>query len=383
MMKKLMIVALLVGCSGSDDSTETNNSNNSTNNATNNQTTTNNSTNNATNNQTTTNNATNANTNNATGVLVAGQVVINEVVAAGAPDWVEFFNTTDQEIDLGGAYLTDDLATEPTKAQISAGTKIAANGYLVLDISAETLGFKIGGDEEITLVATDGTTVIDRADWEEGESPDTKSFGRIPNATGPFKTLDTPTPGAANEDNEPSTCGNGVIDGNDVCDGVELNGADCVSQGFADGTLACDATCLAYDTSACNAGASNVLINEVTSAGDDLIELYNSGNVPSDLSGWYIGDSGFDPADVAGTEDHRYVFPAATTLDPGAYLVLTKDVEHTFGIGADDSLTLFDDTGAIRDTVTWPSGDAVTSYCRKPDGGTFEVCAVATFGSAN
>jgi hypothetical protein len=62
---------------------------------------------------------------------------------------------------------------------------------------------------------------------------------------------------------------------------------------------------------------------------------------------------------------------------------LTKNVEHTFGVGGQDSLTLFDAAGAVKDTVTWPDGDAITSYCRMPDGGAFEVCAAATFGSTN
>jgi hypothetical protein len=374
-MKKLLIMAMLVGCSGADDSSETtNNSNNSTNSTSNN----------ATNNQTTANNtATNSQTNNTSNVLVAGQVVINEVVASGTPDWVELFNTSDQELDLSGAYLSDDVATEPTKAQLPAGTKIAANGYLVLDISDETLGFKVGSDEEIALIAVDGSTLLDRADWAEGEAPELKSFGRIPNATGPFKTLDTPTPGAANQDNVEGICGNGIVDGNEVCDGDNLNGADCVSQGFADGPLVCAVTCVIFNTDACIAGAANVVINELTSAGDDSIELYNSGTASGDLSGWYIGDSAFDPADVVGTEMQRYVFPAATTLAAGEYLVLTKNVEHSFGVGGQDSLTLFDAAGTVKDSVIWSSGDATPSYCRKPDGGAFEACDVATFGSAN
>ncbi len=375
-MKKLMIMALLVGCSGADESTETaNNSNNSI---------TNNASNNGTNNQTTANNNTSNNAPNNSGVsLTEGMVVINEVVASGAPDWVELYNTTDSEIDLGGAYLSDDVANEPTKSQIAAGTKIGAKGYLVLDISDETTGFKIGGDEEISLVAADGTTLVDRADWADGEAPDTKSFGRIPNSTGPFKTLDTPTPGAANQDNEASTCGNGVVDGDDVCDGDNLNGKDCVTEGFAGGTLVCAVSCAVFNTDACTAGASEIVINEVTSAGDDSIELYNSGNAAGDISGWYIGDSGFDPANVVGTEMQRYVFPAATTLAAGGFLVLTKGVEHSFGVGGQDSLTLFDAAGAVKDTVIWSSGDATPSYCRMPDGGAFQECLVATFGAPN
>ena len=45
-------------------------------------------------------------------------------------------------------------------------------------------------------------------------------------------------------------CGNAVIDTGEQCDQNNLNGATCVSQGFASGTLQCGADC-ALDTSGC------------------------------------------------------------------------------------------------------------------------------------
>ena len=47
------------------------------------------------------------------------------------------------------------------------------------------------------------------------------------------------------------TCGNDQIEGNEVCDGTDLGGEDCVSQGFLAGTLACNPNCMAFDTSNC------------------------------------------------------------------------------------------------------------------------------------
>jgi cysteine-rich repeat protein len=46
------------------------------------------------------------------------------------------------------------------------------------------------------------------------------------------------------------TCGNGVIEPGEQCDGLDLNGETCVTQGFAGGTLACDGNCQ-FDVSAC------------------------------------------------------------------------------------------------------------------------------------
>lgn len=47
-------------------------------------------------------------------------------------------------------------------------------------------------------------------------------------------------------------CGNGVVEGVEVCDGVDLAGEDCTTQGFDVGTLACAAGCNAFDTAGCS-----------------------------------------------------------------------------------------------------------------------------------
>ena len=49
------------------------------------------------------------------------------------------------------------------------------------------------------------------------------------------------------------TCGNNVIEGGEVCDGTDLGGATCSSQGCTGGgTLACNVTCDGFDTSGCS-----------------------------------------------------------------------------------------------------------------------------------
>ncbi|MEM7050030.1 MAG: PA domain-containing protein [Acidobacteriota bacterium] len=47
------------------------------------------------------------------------------------------------------------------------------------------------------------------------------------------------------------TCGNNLREGIEKCDGTDLFGQTCRSQGFDGGALACSATCDAFDTSAC------------------------------------------------------------------------------------------------------------------------------------
>jgi hypothetical protein len=48
-------------------------------------------------------------------------------------------------------------------------------------------------------------------------------------------------------------CGNGVRDGTEACDGLDLAGDSCQTLGFTGGTLVCDSGC-AFDTSACQTG---------------------------------------------------------------------------------------------------------------------------------
>jgi len=49
-------------------------------------------------------------------------------------------------------------------------------------------------------------------------------------------------------------CGNGIIETGEVCDGANLGGETCQSQGFSGGTLSCSANCTSFDTSACTTG---------------------------------------------------------------------------------------------------------------------------------
>jgi hypothetical protein len=64
-----------------------------------------------------------------------GAVVINEVMAHSnaGPDWIELHNTTDDTVNIGGWFLSDNNKDEPnlTKYRIADGTTIAPNDYLV------------------------------------------------------------------------------------------------------------------------------------------------------------------------------------------------------------------------------------------------------------
>ncbi len=62
---------------------------------------------------------------------------------------------------------------------------------------------------------------------------------------------------------ECSICGNDSIEGSEICDGTALAGHDCTDHGFSCGTLACNNTCTGYDTSTCANTACPVCGNNV------------------------------------------------------------------------------------------------------------------------
>jgi hypothetical protein len=79
-------------------------------------------------------------------------------------------------------------------------------------------------------------------------------------------------------------CGNGIIESTEVCDGSELDGADCVSQGFHGGLLECRTNCGAYDTSACDGFCGDGSVN-----GPELCDTNDVGGATCETLGFYEG----------------------------------------------------------------------------------------------
>lgn len=140
--------------------------------------------------------------------------------------------------------------------------------------------------------------------------------------------------------------------------------------------------------------AATVVLNEVLSkaaiAGTyaergDAVEIFNAADEIVDISGWKLSD---DPNFAA---DKTYVFPAGTSLAPGAFLVLTEldamgaPSALPFGIStsATETITLADADGAVADALMVNGADAAESWCRLPDGtGEWQHCE-ETLGAAN
>ncbi|HIH21166.1 MAG TPA: hypothetical protein HA222_00690 [Candidatus Diapherotrites archaeon] len=53
------------------------------------------------------------------------------------------------------------------------------------------------------------------------------------------------------EEEPQAVCGNGIVETGEQCDGTDLAGQTCQSQGFVGGTLGCNSECAAFDVSQC------------------------------------------------------------------------------------------------------------------------------------
>ena len=66
------------------------------------------------------------------------------------------------------------------------------------------------------------------------------------------------------------TCGDGVIDFPEVCEGADLGGATCTSEGFDSGQLACASDCLSFDTTGCGTCGNGVMDGDEVCDGSDV-----------------------------------------------------------------------------------------------------------------
>lgn len=127
-----------------------------------------------------------------------GDVVINEFMAQNTTipdpagqfdDWIELYNNTSNNIDLGGMYLSDNYSN-PTKWQFPSNTIIEAGGYLIVwadeDSGQEGLhaAFKLSASGEVIRLSNTDASILDTISF--GQQTANLSMARIPNGTGNF-----------------------------------------------------------------------------------------------------------------------------------------------------------------------------------------------------
>lgn len=270
-----------------------------------------------------------------------GTLVINEVNSS-PDDWVELMNIGNEAIELTGYELRDN--SDDHRWQFAEGTTVAAGELIVVKANTAGLVFDdaadtyvtgifdeaigIGSGDSIRLYDASGE-LLDSHTWTEHANiggDESASWGRYPDGVGSFVLM-------------PESAG--------------------VSNSWY---------------------APELVINEVESNGEetDWVEVYNAGSSDIDLSGWYILDN-----DPVGHLNETTPLAEGTLLKAGAYFVFDQNVNFLFGLGKEDSVTVYNKDGVAVAAYAWTS-HAEGVYARIPDGsGEFVDFEVSTKGKAN
>lgn len=241
-------------------------------------------------------------------VSLKGKIVINEVYTFSDQstiadlDWIELYNTTDAEIDLGGLLLWESGGRAESWT-IPTGKKIAARSRLLIECDKYALhsdptsypawGLSKGPDEYVVLASADFVQIdsIKCPSMNPNES-----YGRKTDGAAQWQIFVQYTKGTANTGDARVEHVNTV--------GLYINEV--------------------YTDNSTKTGITD------WDAATDFIEFYNSTTSPIDISGWEIFD---DTAD----DSKKYVVPAGTVVPAKGYLVYDVFKENTngptFGLG--------------------------------------------------
>jgi spore coat protein CotH len=131
--------------------------------------------------------------------LAEKSVVVNEFMASNGgvikddagqnDDWIELFNNSDKDINLGGFFITDN-PDNLTKFKFPTNTIIKAKDYLILWADEDqTQGplhcnFKLSAGGEVIILSDSSSAILDSVAF--GTQVADKSAARIPNGTGNF-----------------------------------------------------------------------------------------------------------------------------------------------------------------------------------------------------
>lgn len=140
-----------------------------------------------------------------------GQILINEFSASNSgsvvdpdfqssSDWVELYNSSTEDINLKGYYLTDDSLNQ-TKWSIKSDLIIPGNGFIViwcdgLDTLNTHSNFKLAAEGEHILVSNSLLEVLDSYKYTAQES--NISNGRVCDGCNEWVFYTSPTPGTTN-----------------------------------------------------------------------------------------------------------------------------------------------------------------------------------------
>lgn len=293
-----------------------------------------------------------------------GEVLVNEIYSfSDAEDWIELYNTTDREIDLGGMRLWEGGGS--IEAWIfPSNTKIAAKSYLVVNTDKDNEiygdpvnnpGWGLSKGNDIIVLANNELEIFDQFNFPS--LLDGESYGRTTDGADELMIFATATKGTANG-------GGGrvpVVSTTIFVNEVYIDGSkDFVAEGW-NGAL-------------------------------DFIELYNGTDADVDLSGWEMYDD---------KGEDKFAIPAGTIIPAGGFVVFQAydkksgvDNDGTFfefGLGKSGDWVFLYKPGKTElvDRVEIPGladedEDKGYTYGRTTDGGSeFSLFTTATYGTSN
>ncbi len=133
-------------------------------------------------------------------VSASNNALINEYGKKN--DWVELYNATNEDVDIEGMYLSDNLDQplkyKVTKGGTSANTIIPAHGYLVvwcdkLETTSQALHapFKLAGEEGVVVLTAANGSWSDILQY--GPHDGNSTVGRYPDGTADIYMMNVPT----------------------------------------------------------------------------------------------------------------------------------------------------------------------------------------------
>lgn len=126
---------------------------------------------------------------------------------------------------------------------------------------------------------------------------------------------------------------------------------------------------------------TKVFINEIESddpnGGEDWIEIINEGTTDVDISNWFVTD---DKDLDRLTDGTAWRIPEGSMLEAGSIIVLENGTNFDFGLGKNDTVSLYDGESNLIDTYSY-TGHAVGTYSRMADGNFID--AESTKGTPN
>lgn len=275
-------------------------------------------------------------------------------------DWIELYNSNDEEMDLSGFGISDNLA-QPRKYTLPKGTKVPAKGYLVIFCSGNDAvqdgeihaPFSLRAYEEDVVLTAKNGKIIDSYSYSRQESD--QSMARVPDGTGEFSQSATPTPGYPNTEQ-----GRADFEAKNVLALGDLYISEML-------------------------GANYSFLKAEDGEFYDWIELHNASGQDVNLSGYSLTNNPKNPA--------KWIFPE-TTIPAGGYITVLasgndvrdsqkKNLETNFNISADgDAVYFYDPDGKLLDRMRAGMFHADVSYGRNEDGSVMQYLT-PTPGKAN